>query len=108
VSYFFFQAEDGIRDRNVTGVQTCALPISQDRGDVHLALAEYQLLPGVALERSVLEMGELHPLSQPLEQRGRIRAADRAPEGVQLEHHPRIEVIDQHLQAAPTVEDRAG
>src|SRR5699024_11860926 len=24
---FFFQAEDGIRDRNVTGVQTCALPI---------------------------------------------------------------------------------
>src|SRR5437773_8557242 len=26
--YFFFQAEDGIRDRDVTGVQTCALPIS--------------------------------------------------------------------------------
>src|SRR5699024_11272915 len=25
--YYFFQAEDGIRDRNVTGVQTCALPI---------------------------------------------------------------------------------
>src|SRR5699024_11575678 len=25
---FFFQAEAGIRDRNVTGVQTCALPIS--------------------------------------------------------------------------------
>src|SRR5207249_7019728 len=25
---FFFPAEDGIRDRNVTGVQTCALPIS--------------------------------------------------------------------------------
>src|SRR5699024_8096024 len=28
ILYFFFQAEDGIRDRNVTGVQTCALPIS--------------------------------------------------------------------------------
>src|SRR5699024_4828486 len=27
----FFQAEDGIRDRNVTGVQTCALPISEGR-----------------------------------------------------------------------------
>src|SRR5699024_11729728 len=26
----FFQAEDGIRDRNVTGVQTCALPIFED------------------------------------------------------------------------------
>src|SRR5699024_12170442 len=31
VPLFFFQAEDGIRDRNVTGVQTCALPISCSR-----------------------------------------------------------------------------
>src|SRR5690348_17784654 len=29
--FFFFQAEDGIRDGRVTGVQTCALPISQNR-----------------------------------------------------------------------------
>src|SRR5688500_19664356 len=28
---FFFQAEDGIRDYKVTGVQTCALPISSSR-----------------------------------------------------------------------------
>src|SRR2546421_9439450 len=28
--FFFFQAEDGIRDLIVTGVQTCALPISKD------------------------------------------------------------------------------
>src|SRR5437763_11358994 len=27
VFFFFFQAEDGIRDTSVTGVQTCALPI---------------------------------------------------------------------------------
>src|SRR5256885_3535494 len=27
ISFFFFQAEDGIRDYKVTGVQTCALPI---------------------------------------------------------------------------------
>src|SRR5687767_16029096 len=27
--FFFFQAEDGIRDKLVTGVQTCALPISK-------------------------------------------------------------------------------
>src|SRR3712207_8040486 len=27
--FFFFQAEDGIRDIGVTGVQTCALPISK-------------------------------------------------------------------------------
>src|SRR2546430_15826133 len=34
--FFFFQAEDGIRDLTVTGVQTCALPISaftSSRGD---------------------------------------------------------------------------
>ena len=30
VLFFFFQAEDGIRDWSVTGVQTCALPISCD------------------------------------------------------------------------------
>src|SRR5260370_25167296 len=30
-SYFFFQAEDGIRDSSVTGVQTCALPICELR-----------------------------------------------------------------------------
>src|SRR5437763_13781299 len=28
--FFFFQAEDGIRDTSVTGVQTCALPILTD------------------------------------------------------------------------------
>src|SRR3989449_4842980 len=31
VYFFFFQAEDGIRDVAVTGVQTCALPISRSR-----------------------------------------------------------------------------
>src|SRR5699024_12050023 len=38
---FFFQAEDGIRDRNVTGVQTCALPISPEKANqVGLELAK--------------------------------------------------------------------
>ena len=32
--FFFFQAEDGIRDADVTGVQTCALPIWTPRGMV--------------------------------------------------------------------------
>src|SRR5206468_8916544 len=35
-SFFFFQAEDGIRDLIVTGVQTCALPISR-RGPFAIA-----------------------------------------------------------------------
>src|SRR5258707_128678 len=38
MSFFFFQAEDGIRDIGVTGVQTCALPISS-------AIAASMLLP---------------------------------------------------------------
>src|SRR3990167_5340314 len=39
--YFFFQAEDGIRDLTVTGVQTCALPIWLD-GELRLGVG----LPG--------------------------------------------------------------
>src|SRR2546427_9340471 len=37
--FFFFQAEDGIRDLTVTGVQTCALPISVRAHDDHEASA---------------------------------------------------------------------
>src|SRR2546422_5633976 len=53
--FFFFQAEDGIRDVAVTGVQTCALPISPDMvaagpdGSVYIASQDYriyQLIPG--------------------------------------------------------------
>src|SRR5437879_9480446 len=37
VFFFFFQAEDGIRDTSVTGVQTCALPISRKNvAEVHV------------------------------------------------------------------------
>src|SRR5690606_40414167 len=35
--FFFFQAEDGIRDFHVTGVQTCALPISGSESTRRLA-----------------------------------------------------------------------
>src|SRR6266498_3368752 len=34
--FFFFQAEDGIRDADVTGVQTCALPICRRPGEAAL------------------------------------------------------------------------
>src|SRR3712207_8991854 len=36
--FFFFQAEDGIRDIGVTGVQTCALPISPDGQEVDVPI----------------------------------------------------------------------
>src|SRR5256884_5311872 len=41
VDFFFFQAEDGIRDVAVTGVQTCALPISQNIPQI--AIGEFQV-----------------------------------------------------------------
>src|SRR3712207_7303312 len=53
----FFQAEDGIRDIGVTGVQTCALPISVDHDVGNLQLAEVQdaahHVAVVLLDRSV-------------------------------------------------------
>src|SRR5690606_40754088 len=47
---FFFQAEDGIRDFHVTGVQTCALPISHPR-------IPERAIDGASAWRSSLEKG---------------------------------------------------
>src|SRR5438552_5499703 len=52
--FFFFQAEDGIRDDLVTGVQTCALPISPVRiHDVDL----FVTVLTVALEQDLRAVG---------------------------------------------------
>src|SRR5438876_3579863 len=50
--YFFFQAEDGIRDGRVTGVQTCALPIWQKGHTEIYRGSEYTVdfLPKVKVE----------------------------------------------------------
>src|SRR5437660_5986357 len=52
--FFFFQAEDGIRDGHVTGVQTCALPISitryrapSPRGNTRSAPARARVRPAM-------------------------------------------------------------
>src|SRR2546426_4454286 len=47
--FFFFQAEDGIRDYKVTGVQTCALPISDK---------ERRLLGTISVEDVIDVLGE--------------------------------------------------
>src|SRR6266516_2982012 len=69
--FFFFQVEDGIRDRTVTGVQTCALPIYLlERGYAVYGLIRGQnnpkrerleeLLPGVELvEGDLLDQSSL-------------------------------------------------
>src|SRR4051794_41368451 len=47
--FFFFQAEDGIRDGRVTGVQTCALPISPLAGSSpDVGVAGYVLGGGIS------------------------------------------------------------
>src|SRR6266496_6635041 len=43
--FFFFQAEDGIRDLYVTGVQTCALPISEGGWAINYAAFTAFLFP---------------------------------------------------------------
>src|SRR2546430_15381596 len=75
VVVFFFQAEDGIRDLTVTGVQTCALPISGPSGinPGFPGLSRYQgWVTHVLLTRSPLSPGpkawfslDLHVLSAP-------------------------------------------
>src|SRR2546430_9662723 len=52
-TFFFFQAEDGIRDLTVTGVQTCALPISvvsflQPRGNLNSEFEDFLFREGTA------------------------------------------------------------
>src|SRR2546430_11039187 len=73
--FFFFQAEDGIRDLTVTGVQTCALPIYQPLMEVNFV--ESNPIP---VKAALAEMGLLEPVWRlPLvppkaENRARIRA----------------------------------
>src|SRR3989441_1857514 len=52
--FFFFQAEDGIRDKLVTGVQTCALPIFG---------AEAEDLPGFVVLMSQGRGGQMQPIA---------------------------------------------
>src|SRR5437867_3360534 len=67
-NHFFFQAEDGIRDRTVTGVQTCALPISTvewlEKAPAGLTELQRKLLP---VKKSVAQVtqatGEIEKLA---------------------------------------------
>src|SRR4051794_41512218 len=76
MSFFFFQAEDGIRDGRVTGVQTCALPIS--RGRVALRIG---VVPSLWRERGANEV-QVEAAVAPFqveENDGRLVAGSSAP-----------------------------
>src|SRR2546429_4598216 len=66
IFFFFFQAEDGIRDVAVTGVQTCALPIST---------------PAAAIDEAIGLAANSHP--RYVKVSGRIDAEDEFED----EHH---------------------
>src|SRR6266540_5185621 len=87
--FFFFQAEDGIRDRDVTGVQTCALPIlsrveaflSDDAGEAsEVARPEARVGDaagfGYAFRKPDSSLGDIH--SDDAADIGRHRHRDRA------------------------------
>src|SRR5437868_3085799 len=61
VCFFFFQAEDGIRDRNVTGVQTCAIPISSVRAIARILGKDPEFMMREDLRRfkALIEAGEV-------------------------------------------------
>src|SRR2546430_3593848 len=63
--FFFFQAEDGIRDLTVTGVQTCALPISPLKRAADLAPTMF--LPTIHLGLLYNHLGRSEEAIAPLE-----------------------------------------
>src|SRR2546426_6250479 len=72
---FFFQAEDGIRDYKVTGVQTCALPISRGGGPSGRGDVRCPEVPG----------GE--PPHSPAARQARLGPRDDRAEGRRSEEH---------------------
>src|SRR2546427_8106659 len=58
VFFFFFQAEDGIRDLTVTGVQTCALPIFTSKRNVFNSfVAGIQNVDGMLADVALIRAG---------------------------------------------------
>src|SRR2546426_7341065 len=81
--FFFFQAEDGIRDYKVTGVQTCALPISISRRRLaqrvgrHMRVLVDAVQDGTATARSEADAPQIDGVVR-IENPGKLRAGDWA------------------------------
>src|SRR5438876_5726946 len=87
-TFFFFQAEDGIRDGRVTGVQTCALPISTIR-------RRWRRWP----RRSSAEASDAS-VSGSSSTRSRIGSGMTVPTGRGGEGHHRVPTISPRVEAA--------
>src|SRR5438552_4810119 len=106
LEFFFFQAEDGIRDDLVTGVQTCALPISEGRHAHRLGADEREARdeeranrdqdrqdPGEVAPR---EHPALEPPARAVEERGDAHGDQRAD--AEPEERPAAHREDRELQ----------
>src|SRR6266540_2973808 len=100
--FFFFQAEDGIRDRDVTGVQTCALPILTAGEGGGTGTGGSPIVGELAQELKALTVGVV---TKPFSFEGR-RRADQAEAGIKelqesvdtlivIENDRLLQVVDQ-------------
>src|SRR5688572_31337680 len=76
---FFFQAEDGIRDLTVTGVQTCALPISLRMAAVRPLGLEERLVPRLGHVPAARPVAGLAPHPAEVPGRRGVRKAGLGP-----------------------------
>src|SRR5690606_40650041 len=84
--FFFFQAEDGIRDFHVTGVQTCALPIYRAgmASGIDMSARMVSLSVNIALMGFILASGVLAHLKAVLRSEERRVGKERRTRGPQL------------------------
>src|SRR5699024_40156 len=75
-------------------------------GQGHRPGAEGELGGGVLGQVAVLEVDQLHALAEALEQGRHVGAADRGPVGVDLEDHPGIQLLGEHLAGGAAVQLR--
>src|SRR5437773_10003694 len=94
---FFFQAEDGIRGRDVTGVQTCALPISL------VAVARADDLLDLLARGLLLAVRGAHELIRLAREALEVRPADGAAEA---RPEPRLGAADGQQLGAARLADR--
>src|SRR2546421_5613219 len=77
--FFFFQAEDGIRDLIVTGVQTCALPICRQR-EIAVRIARRRRADGV--EQGLRHLRRTRPGREEPDHRREILLAEQQLEAL--------------------------
>src|SRR6266852_6928284 len=99
VVFFFFQAEDGIRDATVTGVQTCALPISdffKNVGWITLPILLVLLATDIAIfRRALLPLRQASEIAQHI---GPARTDVRLPvDDIPSEVRPLVSAVNQAL-----------